>query len=126
MALRYNCCPANCRGPMLTSAITAAISALLTWLGIPPGPYIAGVWVGVKILLVGVVALLGWRAAQTRSRVPPHDRRRLTTATFVSHRHGPEVRCRTSAFSSGRLDRDSSSPSRAKYVKRRKRGIPSP
>ena len=57
---------------MLTSAITAAITALLTWLGIPPGPYIAGVWIAVKLLLVGLVALLGWRAARkVRHAAPP-------------------------------------------------------
>jgi hypothetical protein len=52
---------------MLTSAITAAITAVLTWLGVPPGPYIAGVWVAVKLLLVAVIALVGWRAARRRS-----------------------------------------------------------
>jgi len=52
---------------MLTSAITAAITAVLTWLGVPPGPYIAGVWIGVKVVVVGVIALVGWRAAR-RSR----------------------------------------------------------
>jgi hypothetical protein len=58
---------------MLTSAITAVITAVLAWLGIPPGPYIAGVWIAVKILLVGVIALIGWRAARARSRAegPP-------------------------------------------------------
>ena len=58
---------------MLTSAITAAITVVLTWLGIPPGPYIAGVWIAVKVLLVAVVALVGWRAARRRSRAarPP-------------------------------------------------------
>jgi hypothetical protein len=58
---------------MLTSAITAAITAVLTWLGVPPGPYIAGVWVAVKLLLVAVIALVGWRAARRRSRAtsPP-------------------------------------------------------
>jgi hypothetical protein len=57
---------------MLTSALTAAIAGVLTWLGVPPGPYIAGLWIGVKVLLVAVVALLGWRAARRRSHaVPP-------------------------------------------------------
>jgi hypothetical protein len=57
---------------MLTSVITAAITAVLTWFGIPPGPYIAGVWVAVKILIVAVVALIGWRAARTaRDAAPP-------------------------------------------------------
>jgi hypothetical protein len=58
---------------MLTSAITAAITAILTWAGIPPGPYIAGVWIAVKLLLVAIIALVGWRAARRRSRAvtPP-------------------------------------------------------
>jgi hypothetical protein len=58
---------------MLTTAVTAAITAVLTWLGIPPGPYIAGVWIAVKILLVTAVALLGWLAARRRSHTaaPP-------------------------------------------------------
>jgi hypothetical protein len=62
---------------MLTSAITAAITAVLTWLGIPPGPYIAGIWIAVKLLLVGIVALLGWRAARKLSPAapPPTGRR---------------------------------------------------
>ena len=56
---------------MLTSAITAAIAAALTWLGIPPGPYIAGVWIAVKILLVALIALMGWRAARRRAAETP-------------------------------------------------------
>jgi hypothetical protein len=61
---------------MLTSAITAAITAVLTWLGIPPGPYIAGVWIAVKLLLVAGVAAAGWRATRKRSvaaRTPRPD-----------------------------------------------------
>jgi len=56
---------------MLTSAITAAIAAVLTWLGVPPGPYIAGVWIAVKVLVVAAIALLGWRAARRRSHPAP-------------------------------------------------------
>ncbi|HET7752517.1 MAG TPA: hypothetical protein VFK85_01300 [Anaeromyxobacteraceae bacterium] len=56
---------------MLTSAITAGITVVLTWLGIPPGPYIAGVWIAVKLLVVAVIALLGWRAARKRSEAAP-------------------------------------------------------
>ena len=58
---------------MLTTAITAAITAVLTWAGIPPGPYIAGVWIAVKLLLVALLALAGWRAARRRSHAatPP-------------------------------------------------------
>lgn len=56
---------------MLTSAITAAITAVLTWLGVAPGPYIAGVWLAVKVLLVTIVTLLGWRAARGRGVAGP-------------------------------------------------------
>jgi O-antigen/teichoic acid export membrane protein len=60
---------------MLTSAITAAIAAVLTWAGIPPGPYIAGVWIAVKILVVAVIAVMGWRSARKRRvGAPPADR----------------------------------------------------
>ena len=60
---------------MLTSAITAAITAVLTWLGVPPGPYIAGVWIAVKILLVALIAFIGWRAARKKSHaLPPSTR----------------------------------------------------
>lgn len=60
---------------MITSAITAAIAAVLTSMGIPPGPYIAGVWVAVKIVVIATLAFVGWRAARRRSRaVAPTDR----------------------------------------------------
>ena len=60
---------------MLTSAITAGIAAVLTWLGVPPGPYIAGVWIAVKVVVFAVIALLGWRAARKRGQaaLPPGD-----------------------------------------------------
>jgi hypothetical protein len=53
---------------MLTTAITAAITAVLTWLGVPPGPYIAGVWIAVKIVVVATIGLVGWRAAKRRAQ----------------------------------------------------------
>ncbi len=56
---------------MLTSAITAAITAVLTWAGVPPGPYIAGVWIAVKVLLVALIALFGWRSARKRRAATP-------------------------------------------------------
>lgn len=55
---------------MLTSAITAAITAILTWAGVAPGPYIAGVWIAVKVLVVAVIALVGWRTARGTTRRP--------------------------------------------------------
>jgi chromate transport protein ChrA len=51
---------------MLTSAITAAIAAILSFFGIPPGPYLAGVAIGVKVSIVAIVALLGWRTLKKR------------------------------------------------------------
>jgi len=56
---------------MLTSAITAAITGILSFFGVPPGPYIAGVWIGVKIVIVGIIALLGWRTAKARRAAAP-------------------------------------------------------
>lgn len=56
------------RLPMLTSAITAVITGVLSFFGIPPGPYIAGVWIGVKIVLVSIIALVAWRTASKARR----------------------------------------------------------
>ena len=53
---------------MITSAITAAIVAVLNFFGIPPGPYIAGVWIGVKIAIVALVAFIGWRMVRKRAK----------------------------------------------------------
>jgi len=71
--LKGGAAPRRSLDTMLTSAITAAITAFLTWLGVPPGPYIAGVWVAVKVLIVAGIALLGWLAARRRRR-PELDR----------------------------------------------------
>jgi hypothetical protein len=51
---------------MLTSAITAAIAAVLSFFGIPPGPYLVGVAIGVKVTIMAVIALLGWRALKKK------------------------------------------------------------
>jgi putative Mn2+ efflux pump MntP len=59
---------------VLTSAITAAIATVLTWLGVEPGLYVAGVWIAVKVLLVGVVTLVGVRAARRRRLAAPAPR----------------------------------------------------
>lgn len=57
---------------MLTSAITAIITGILAFFGIPPGPYIAGIWIAVKIIIVAVIALVGWRvAARARRAATP-------------------------------------------------------
>ncbi len=51
---------------MLTTAITAAIVAVLSFFGIPPGPYVAGVFIGVKITILAIMALLGWRMVKKK------------------------------------------------------------
>lgn len=47
---------------MLTTAITAAIAAILSFSGVEPGPYLAGVWVVVFIikamLILGITFLI--------------------------------------------------------------------
>jgi hypothetical protein len=53
---------------MLTSAITAAVAAILSFFGIPPGPYLVGVAVGVKVTIVATIALLGWRTLQKKKK----------------------------------------------------------
>jgi hypothetical protein len=53
---------------MLTSAITAAIAAILSFFGIPPGPYLVGVAIGVKVTIVATIALLGWRTLQKKKK----------------------------------------------------------
>lgn len=53
---------------MITTAVTAAITAVLTWAGIPPGPYIAGIWIAVKVVIVGLTALVAWRATRRATR----------------------------------------------------------
>jgi hypothetical protein len=64
---------------MLTSAITAGIAAILSFFGIPPGPYIAPIWIGVKITIVAIIALVGWRSLKKRRKAaesqppPPPD-----------------------------------------------------
>lgn len=55
---------------MITTAITAAIAAVLGFFGIPPGPYVGAVWLGVKLLLVGGGVLLGVRALHRRRAEP--------------------------------------------------------
>jgi hypothetical protein len=44
---------------MLTTAITGAIAAVLALFGIKPGPYLAVVWIVIKLLMVlGLWSLL--------------------------------------------------------------------
>ena len=54
---------------MLTAAITAAIAAILNFFGIEPGPYLVGVAIGVKIVIVAAGVLLGARVVKKRARL---------------------------------------------------------
>lgn len=51
---------------MLTTAITGAIGGVLAAMGIEPGAYLAGVWVGVKLVIAGVALLIGRKALKAR------------------------------------------------------------
>jgi chromate transport protein ChrA len=53
---------------MITAAITAVIVWIAALFGISPGPWVAGVAVGVKITLVAVIALVGWRMMVRKRR----------------------------------------------------------
>lgn len=58
---------------MITTVITAVIAAILTFFGIKPGPYVAGVWIAVKIALVVGLMALGARSMRRKqkSEAPP-------------------------------------------------------
>ena len=55
---------------MITTAITAAIGAALSFFGIPPGPYLGAVWIAVKLLIVGVAVLIGVRSLRKKAAEP--------------------------------------------------------
>lgn len=45
---------------MLTTAITGAIAGAMTWAGMTPSPVVlAGVWIGVKVVVVATITGLG-------------------------------------------------------------------
>jgi hypothetical protein len=52
---------------VLTAAITALIGGILAFFGVEPGPYLVGVAIGVKVIIVGLVAIFGARWAQKRA-----------------------------------------------------------
>ena len=54
-------------------ATAAAIAAVLNFFGIPPGPYLAGVWIGVKVVIVLVLSLLGYRMVRKQQQQSKHD-----------------------------------------------------
>jgi hypothetical protein len=53
---------------MITAAITAAVGAVLSFFGIKPGPYLVGVAIGVKVIIVAVTLLFGARWLKRRQR----------------------------------------------------------
>jgi hypothetical protein len=57
---------------MITTAITAAIGAVLSFFGVAPGPYLGAVWIAVKLLIVGGALLIGLRMA--RKKDAPADK----------------------------------------------------
>ncbi|MEW5849104.1 MAG: hypothetical protein AB2A00_09825 [Myxococcota bacterium] len=57
---------------MLTSAVTAALVAMLTWMGVEPGLYIAPLWVAVKVVVVASIGgLMWWRQKRVAARATP-------------------------------------------------------
>lgn len=60
-------------GDMITAAVTAAIGAILAYFGVPPGPYLAGVAIAVKLTIVGVALLLGARAVLQKKQEAAPD-----------------------------------------------------
>jgi amino acid transporter len=52
---------------MITAAITAAIAAILGLFGIKPGPYLVGVAITVKVIIVALTAIFGARWAAKRA-----------------------------------------------------------
>jgi amino acid transporter len=61
---------------MITAAITAAVAAILGLFGIKPGPYLVGVAITVKVIIVALTAIFGarWaakRAARKAAQQPP-------------------------------------------------------
>jgi hypothetical protein len=51
---------------MITAAITAAIAAILGLFGIKPGPYLVGVAIVVKLLIVAASVMFGARLMKWR------------------------------------------------------------
>jgi uncharacterized membrane protein HdeD (DUF308 family) len=52
---------------MLTAGITAAVAGVLSLFGVKPGPYLVGVAIGVKLVIVGVGLLVGARLMRKRA-----------------------------------------------------------
>jgi hypothetical protein len=55
---------------VFTAAITGAIAAILSLFGIKPGPYLVGVAIVVKAIIVGVGLLIGLRMSKRRKQAP--------------------------------------------------------
>lgn len=56
---------------MITAAITAAVGGMLSLFGIKPGPYLLGVAIGVKILVVLTGVVFGSRFLRRRGQAAP-------------------------------------------------------
>lgn len=52
---------------MLTAGITAAVAGVLSLFGVKPGPYLVGVAIAVKLVIVGVGLLVGARLMRKRA-----------------------------------------------------------
>ena len=68
---------------MITTFITGIIAAVLSFFGIPPGPYVAGVWIGVKIVVVAVTVLIGYRM-QKKKRLKAAAEARAAAAKITA------------------------------------------
>lgn len=58
---------------MITTAITAAIAGVLSFFGVEPGPYLAGVWIGVKIVIVSIGVFIAWRISKKKKAAELKD-----------------------------------------------------
>jgi uncharacterized membrane protein HdeD (DUF308 family) len=52
---------------MLTAGITAAVAGVLSLFGIKPGPYLVGVAIGVKLVIVALGLFIGSRVMRKRA-----------------------------------------------------------
>lgn len=57
---------------MLTAGITAAVAGVLSLFGIKPGPYLVGVAIGVKLVIVALGLFIGSRVMRKRAAAKAH------------------------------------------------------
>jgi Flp pilus assembly protein TadB len=53
---------------MITTAITAALAAILTYFGVEPGLYVAPLWLAVKVMLVFGIGFFVWKKERNALR----------------------------------------------------------